>query len=695
MRIASPGRHAGALASRLRGLDGILWALIALGAIGGLIGFATRYRAEQANRRVELTIDLLEARNLALAARADVADALRALRAAGVTSVGVAEDTLTSLETEGKIRAERDGIGTTVQVYSRPLLERIGAALAARGVRTYWDEIDPVAENRTFTAFVAATASPDPSENRGARSVFYVPEDYAILRPLGVALSPDLVKIVREAGLLTVARVSTFPGGRAETYRRVLAEAKRAGAGTVVFQGVEVFGFRGAHRDAAEAFRSTGVRYGQVEFGKQKGDDRLGEALDGAFLRVHSIAEGEMSQLSESDAIERYVKAARERNIRLCYLRLPGTAGADPMGSACDYIRRIVRGLRAGGLDVGPARHYPPVRAPAAASVLAALGAAAVCALIARRALAATDRASIVVLASASALCVALALAGETGRKLVALLAALAYPTLACLRREALEGDLPAPEPSFRLPPMRRSIGAAAGWLASATGLSLLGGLAVVGLLATRAYMMKTEQFMGIKLAHVLPIALIGAAAVCGLPRAGLPFAEERARMRERAAAFFGSPARVGVLVAALAAAAALALVVMRTGNEPGVGVSGIELRFRSLLDLLLPARPRTKEFLVGHPALLLGAVLILRGRPDWGKPLFVLGVLGQVSVVNTFCHIHTPVMLSLMRALTGAVVGGLIGAAVAALALGPRSVRRRGRGARAVAVPEPPPQAC
>jgi hypothetical protein len=36
--------------------------------------------------------------------------------------------------------------------------------------------------------------------------------------------------------------------------------------------------------------------------------------------------------------------------------------------------------------------------------------------------------------------------------------------------------------------------------------------------------------------------------------------------------------------------------------------------------------------------------------------------MIGQTSVVNTFCHIHSPFWLGLVRVLVGAVVGGLLG---------------------------------
>ena len=93
--------------------------------------------------------------------------------------------------------------------------------------------------------------------------------------------------------------------------------------------------------------------------------------------------------------------------------------------------------------------------------------------------------------------------------------------------------------------------------------------------------------------------------------------------------------------------------------------MSGIELKFRSLLDKVMVVRPRTKEFLFGHPALILGAAFLFARRRSIGLPLVALGVLGQASLLNTFCHIHTPLALTLLRAFNGLVLGIIIGLAV------------------------------
>jgi Na+/proline symporter len=124
-------------------------------------------------------------------------------------------------------------------------------------------------------------------------------------------------------------------------------------------------------------------------------------------------------------------------------------------------------------------------------------------------------------------------------------------------------------------------------------------------------------------------------------------------------------PARFGTLIFGLIVLAGLALVIARTGNDAGVGVSGSELKMRAILDRIMPVRPRTKEFLVGHPAFVLGICWWLRGRRRLAVPAVVIGSLGQVSLLNTFCHIHTPMIISAWRDVIGLIVGSVIGLAL------------------------------
>jgi hypothetical protein len=85
----------------------------------------------------------------------------------------------------------------------------------------------------------------------------------------------------------------------------------------------------------------------------------------------------------------------------------------------------------------------------------------------------------------------------------------------------------------------------------------------------------------------------------------------------------------------------------------------------------VLPVRPRSKEFLLAFPALFVALAVLHKASYDpaqlgklrgWVALLLMLGVVGLTDVVNTMCHLHTPVMISVIRNVEGIVLGGLIG---------------------------------
>ena len=74
-------------------------------------------------------------------------------------------------------------------------------------------------------------------------------------------------------------------------------------------------------------------------------------------------------------------------------------------------------------------------------------------------------------------------------------------------------------------------------------------------------------------------------------------------------------------------------------------------------------ARPREKEFMIGHPAFFLAAWAAWKQLPAWFYGLCVTAAaIGQGSLVQTFCHMRTPILMSYVRALDGYVVGVVAG---------------------------------
>jgi hypothetical protein len=229
----------------------------------------------------------------------------------------------------------------------------------------------------------------------------------------------------------------------------------------------------------------------------------------------------------------------------------------------------------------------------------------------------------------------ALMFAPHMAREGFALLSAIIFPVLSLtlfLRKEP------------------RGLLQAVGALLGICGVSMMGALIMTGLLGEKSYMLALDGFTGVKLAHVLPVILTPAILWARQPD---PF--------RRAGKVLVHPVLTWQAAAAALILAALAVYVLRTGNTGPIQISSAEELFRQTLDHWLGARPRTKEFLLGHPLLLL---LLYFGYDDRKIPVLLFAVIGQISLVNTYAHIHTPLTVSFLRSFNGLWIGILIGAA-------------------------------
>ena len=187
---------------------------------------------------------------------------------------------------------------------------------------------------------------------------------------------------------------------------------------------------------------------------------------------------------------------------------------------------------------------------------------------------------------------------------------------------------------------------------------ALAGGLCVGALLADRAYLLEFRVFTGVKLAQAAPLVFAAAALIVVLLRRS-----GRAAAKPRPL----SPALIVLCLAA--AAAALALVLLRSGDRISL-ISTLEWRVRDGMERVFYARPRTKEFLMAFPALALFLAAAEKRVRALLLPLGVLAEVGAVSVVNTFCHLFTPLRVSLARMLTGAAIGLVLVLAISALCM-------------------------
>jgi hypothetical protein len=194
------------------------------------------------------------------------------------------------------------------------------------------------------------------------------------------------------------------------------------------------------------------------------------------------------------------------------------------------------------------------------------------------------------------------------------------------------------------------------------SAVSALGGFMVAALLAEWPFMMEIRAFVGVKLLIVLPVLLIGLAVAAAQAGAEGVWPRVREWLRQ--------PLRLeyAILVVVIGAAALFAL--GRTGNTGLPALGGLEVKVRTVLARVLVARPRTKEFLIGHPAMMLAIALAMLGARRWVLPAAMVGAAGQTDLVDSFSHIHTPLIYIVERTVYALVIGSLIGAVLVGILL-------------------------
>ena len=284
------------------GLRPVLIALLLVGTLAGLFGAYKRFHVEAGNRRVELAVEWQEVNLLAQTAHQPLPEVLAKLKEAHVSTLVIYEDTLSSLEQAGVVKAEQQASQvTSVNVYDPLIFERLKSVLKLRGLILDSDALQKTPA-RTIVRALDPQTQPSNIMNHGGSTIMIRPTptdeiavsaDYTTLRNMGIGLPPGVAQIATQNGFRVAGRISNFPGTSQATAFSLLQSLKAAGATTVIFNGEEVLGYRGSEKYVASLLKpdaTTGkspipdLNYGEVEFGKQKGDEKLSAALNGDYI---------------------------------------------------------------------------------------------------------------------------------------------------------------------------------------------------------------------------------------------------------------------------------------------------------------------------------------------------------------------------------------------------------------------------
>lgn len=641
--------------------------VLLLALASALFVAAARVRIEHRMNRVELSMDYGDLLAFARSYGYDTNALLLQMRRAGLTSLALSEELGSALTSS----TSADGFaisGAALEDAARlsPLSNPVLASLERSGQIRAGSVYLLVYNRAAFRRYMQQL--PLHFKRSGIRVLSKAPPyvialrtqiDYFNATALGVP--GDQVKTALRFGFLVDPRFQNDERLRDGDFDAMLRDVK-AGKwlSTAIFFGLrnQVLGFPNHVADAAaaiEAYKPSAINFGMIEVydpsQAQKGYDALAKALPGRTVRVQTIGKLELDKMTVPGVVARYELGVRERNVRVVYLHpfAHRMRGLSAEMTNVEMIRELANDLRAKGFRLGRATPIPPYRGDNRIAIaLAALAVPSLFVLLLgwygwyRRSWAVAAYALTVIVIGAGYAAHHAILA----RSVLALAGALVFEFAAFT---ALAGAF-FEEPAARLgDQVRRSIT----WTLIATGIALLGALVVVGILSAPLLMEEVEAMRGVKLVLALPpVMALALYLFSGRFNSGI----------ESPRRTFDAPVRVYQLIAACAVLAAGALLLMRSGNQSDIAPSSLELSLRHHLTTLLSVRPRFKEFVIGFPAMMLLPALRVEDRRALGM-LFAIGIgIGIGDVVDTFSHLHTPLLISLTRVLLGLIIGAIVG---------------------------------
>lgn len=566
--------------------------------VSSLIGISYRYKAEKANRAVGIVV---EAQTVAdLDPSVSIMEKWQLLKDAGVTGVVIHEEYLGEWYGNKVTTNQVSGITSIDSKNVLPgELARIEDSLKAHGI----------------------------SYGRAAEGGFLVTASEGSLKRLSLGLPTNQLP-PPELELDIVSRFSNSELLTKEAMAWLVSTAKSHGSQFFLPMGDAVPGATKHIEDFMEILNANQFKYLEAEFTKTVGESGVKSKHPEIVIRLHAAQSAELTRMGKAAVVERYAKAARERNMRMLLVRpMDISDGIEGFAGLISSIKNAV--IKDGGGVKNPRPFDNPNRPPWIPVVIALF------------------LAPILFWVGTSLFSGGIGKVAGLGGLLAGFLPA--HPSFVGLG--ALAGSIGVLLVGYLWLMSQEKIKPLAGYLVI-SGCSIVAGLQVAGLLVGQKYMIQAAVLPGVKAQTFLPILVVAYLCLAKFT----PIKE-----------FFKSPVNWGTAFGTLFVLIALLFMMSRTGNDNPAGVSGLELQFRDLLDALLPARPRTKEFMIGHPALVMGLGLLAGSgeKPYWrgiGLALLAFSVIGQTSVVNTMCHLHTPVELSVMRVVIGHVFGGILG---------------------------------
>ncbi len=616
--------------------------LILLGIVSGIYVFQTRINIENRNNKVGLILDTDEYKLFSYEHGYNFYELYSILHKAGANIAAISEETLEKLKLDGKLTYMSGADFVYTRFFDQ---EKMSVKPGSTYIITH-DKALILKLKREFSLKIGKD-----KVSQIGDSLLLVDVSPDTLSEFPLYYPDDLSKKLREMGFKISLRVTNFPNITDKSIEEIFKRIEDIKPINIIFAGEEVLGYPDYKliKKVGEYIERKKIPYGIIEFTNQRGMKFLSKKLPAFALRVHSISKDELEDLSYKKAVDRWVRAVKERNMRLLFVK-PIPFGKDMLKQNTSYINDIVHGIGRIGYKVGIPSPLPFV--PLNPYVILLLS-------------------SIVFFVLYYVLKALLLIPGEEwiekfvwiimvlwglfflvllvknislSAKFSALTAAIVFPVFSIIINERYFKD------KYR-EDLRGALVSTVSGLLEVSLVSFIGALLVALLLSSTPFMLSIDKFMGVKIAYLLPVLL------------SMAYLWKRKNAnRYPIITSLNKPLRVGDIVILGVLGIVGLLFILRSGNFSFVSIPGFEEKMRDFLEHTLIARPRTKEFFIGHPILMLSIFWSFLRIRTYKIAFIGLGVIGQTTLINSFCHIHTPLKIALLRTFNGLWLGAVMG---------------------------------
>lgn len=646
----------------------ILVALIAIGLVAALSIVWQRHKVEENNTTVEMVMEYEDVLELAQLEGAPIDALMQRIKDAGITSLAVYETTLEKLNKSGKVTS-LSGAQLLQQYHTGMLSDIVWRNLVETG-RIKAEDVYVIGRDPQVFAEVKEDLSKRLSPERvtlldSQKQILSVKANYEKVIKWNLGLPTDEMRYVASQGFWVVARPSNYSKVQESDVLGVFD--RLAGidkVSSLMFTGDEALGYPDLLPVTLKKVKEKQLTLDliehplQLQFFKQEGLVPMAVANDYKAARVYVIPKDEQPKLKQAEAVQRWIVTDQERNIRVNLLRKYDKAepGKTLIETNLEYVADVRDGLINSGFTIGRAGTYQPYFPNKFLLAIIALGAVAagVLFLTLVRPFSPKYQYGLLLLLGLIFTFPLVKGSGDVVRQAVALFSAIIFPVLAMTwqidrwRGMTIQGRKPL------IGIIRDGIGG----LIITVILSMIGGMYVAAVLGDVRFFLEMEIFRGVKLTFVAPLLLI---TVVYLTRYNLLATEQENRkdVWQQVVKLLNYPVQIKTLVIFALVALAGWVFVGRSGHTAGVPVPDIELKMRAFLERVMFARPREKEFMIGHPAFFLAVMALYRQWPRVVHyTLVVVATIAQGSLVETFAHIRTPVFMSFVRGIDGMVAG-------------------------------------